>query len=170
MVNIRIATKDDAELLLSLSRKTFAQTFADQNSEADMKAYLSQNFTLAKMREELRERGTTFLLAYSDDKPAGYAKLAQPEPPHALESKSQMEIARIYVLQKFQGQQIGKALMELCLALARQAGKKILWLGVWEHNHKAISFYQKYGFHKFGEHTFMLGSDAQNDLLMKLEL
>ena len=169
MVNIRIATKADAELLLSLSRKTFSQTFAAQNSEADMKAYLAENFSLARIREELKESGTTFLLAFIDEQPAGYAKLTAARNPE-LPQPEQAELARIYVLQKFQGQQIGKALLELSLAFARQAGAAVLWLGVWEHNQKALEFYRKYNFQQFGQHLFMLGSDAQNDLLLKLDL
>lgn len=169
MVNLRIANKNDAEVILSLSRKTFTQTFAAQNTEADMKAYLAENFTLAKIREELKEPATTFLLAYVNEQPAGYAKLSGNQNTE-LPNPKQAELERIYVLQKFQGQQVGKALLELCLAFARQSGAEVLWLGVWEHNQKATDFYLKYGFQKFGQHTFMLGSDAQNDYLLKLDL
>ncbi|NLA43929.1 GNAT family N-acetyltransferase, partial [Candidatus Saccharibacteria bacterium] len=42
--------------------------------------------------------------------------------------------------------------------------------GVWEHNDKAIRFYEKLGFRPFGEHLFMLGSDPQTDLLMRLDV
>jgi diamine N-acetyltransferase len=169
MVNLRIATKNDAEVLLSLSRKTFTQAFAAQNSEADMKAYLAENFTLARIREELKAPGVTFLLAYVNEQPAGYAKLSK-NPNAQLPDLKQAELERIYVLQKFQGQQAGKSLLELCLALAKQSGAEVLWLGVWEHNQKAIEFYRKFSFEQFGQHVFMLGSDAQNDLLLKLDL
>ncbi|KAA9331242.1 GNAT family N-acetyltransferase [Adhaeribacter soli] len=169
MVNLRIATKNDAEVLLSLSRKTFTQAFAAQNTEADMKAYLAENFTLARIREELKVPGVTFLLAYVNEQPAGYAKLSNNQNP-TLPNLKQAELERIYVLQKFQGHQAGKSLLELCLALAKQSGAEVLWLGVWEHNQKAIDFYRKFGFQQFGQHVFMLGSDAQNDLLLRLDL
>jgi ribosomal protein S18 acetylase RimI-like enzyme len=42
-----------------------------------------------------------------------------------------------------------------------------LWLGVWEHNQKAINFYERNGFVTFGSHNFMLGNDKQTDLLMR---
>ena len=45
-----------------------------------------------------------------------------------------------------------------------------VWLGVWEHNHKAIKFYQDKGFVRFGEHVFVLGEDRQTDFLMKKTL
>lgn len=45
-----------------------------------------------------------------------------------------------------------------------------LWLGVWEHNQKAIAFYQKWGFVKTGVHNFQLGNDLQHDWLMEKDL
>ena len=45
-----------------------------------------------------------------------------------------------------------------------------IWLGVWEENHRAINFYTKNGFVAFDKHIFVLGEDAQTDIMMKLEL
>jgi ribosomal protein S18 acetylase RimI-like enzyme len=41
-----------------------------------------------------------------------------------------------------------------------------MWLGVWERNPRAVAFYRKYGFTRVGEHTFMLGADAQTDWVL----
>jgi ribosomal protein S18 acetylase RimI-like enzyme len=41
-----------------------------------------------------------------------------------------------------------------------------LWLGVWERNPRAISFYKKWGFVEEGDHTFALGGDPQRDIVM----
>jgi ribosomal protein S18 acetylase RimI-like enzyme len=60
--------------------------------------------------------------------------------------------------------------MQQCIDIALEKEKELLWLGVWEHNHRAIGFYKKWGFEKFSTHTFMLGNDAQTDWLMKKEL
>lgn len=41
----------------------------------------------------------------------------------------------------------------------------------WEENTKAIQFfYTKNGFEAFDKHIFMLGSDQQIDIMMKLDL
>ena len=45
-----------------------------------------------------------------------------------------------------------------------------VWLGVWEHNKKAIGFYQKHGFVAFDQHIFKLGNDEQTDILMKIAI
>jgi ribosomal protein S18 acetylase RimI-like enzyme len=42
-----------------------------------------------------------------------------------------------------------------------------VWLGVWEKNLRAISFYEKNGFIAFDQHIFQLGDDRQTDIMMK---
>ncbi|MGT7612465.1 GNAT family N-acetyltransferase, partial [Escherichia coli] len=42
-----------------------------------------------------------------------------------------------------------------------------VWLGVWEYNPRAISFYRKLGFTEVGEHICQVGSDPQRDIIMK---
>ena len=45
-----------------------------------------------------------------------------------------------------------------------------IWLGVWEKNLRALSFYRKNGFVAFDKHIFKLGNDIQTDILMKIQL
>jgi ribosomal protein S18 acetylase RimI-like enzyme len=45
-----------------------------------------------------------------------------------------------------------------------------LWLGVWEHNPRAITFYRKFGLEVVGTHAFMLGLDRQRDLIMSVKI
>lgn len=56
-------------------------------------------------------------------------------------------------------------------AQAEQMAKEIkasyMWLGVWEKNFRAVSFYTKNGFVKFDTHIFRFGDEEQIDLLMK---
>ena len=81
-----------------------------------------------------------------------------------------IELERLYAVQHYIGRQVGKKLMEECVDRAVKMGYQTIWLGVWEKNIRAIKFYEKNGFRKFGEHVFMLGNDAQNDWLMKKTL
>ena len=56
--------------------------------------------------------------------------------------------------------------MEKSLQIAQAKNKQLVWLGVWEHNYRAIDFYTRWGFSKFGEHPFILGTDMQTDWMM----
>ena len=54
--------------------------------------------------------------------------------------------------------------------MGKEMGYKKVWLGVWEKNFRAIRFYKKYGFKKFGQHKFLLGNDLQTDYLLEMDL
>ncbi|MET0320433.1 MAG: GNAT family N-acetyltransferase, partial [Duganella sp.] len=76
------------------------------------------------------------------------------------------EILRFYVARGWHGQGIAQALMAACLEAVAQRGSDVVWLGVWERNARALAFYRKFGFEPVGEHTFMVGSDPQRDVIM----
>lgn len=165
--NIRVATKNDAVLIADISRQTFYETFAADNTKEDMDKFLSQQFTRGKLILEVGVPENTFLLAYKEDEIAGYVKLRNTRPPSSLQNNNALEIARIYSMKHMIGTGVGKTLMQACVDLAKENGKEILWLGVWERNQRAIDFYTKWGFEKFAETQFLLGNDRQTDWLMQ---
>ena len=73
-------------------------------------------------------------------------------------------------MKKFHGENVGKSLYNKAIQIAKNKKAKYVWLGVWEHNPRAIRFYQKNGFVIFDKHVFIVGEDEQTDLLMKLML
>jgi ribosomal protein S18 acetylase RimI-like enzyme len=168
--SIREATVQDAALVADLSRQTFYDTFAEHNTAADMQLFLDQQFTRGRLMLEVGRKGNTFLLAYQGAKVAGYAKLRETHTPAALAGIPSLEIARLYATQEFIGKGVGNLLMQASIDLGRQSGKKVVWLCVWEKNERAIRFYQRWGFAKFGDIDFVLGQDVQNDWMMKRDI
>ncbi len=164
---IKEASIDDAELIADMSRETFYETFIADNSKEDMDKFMTEQFTREALIQEVGATGNIFFLAYVDDKPAGYARLRNKE---SHELPNSIEIARLYAATNMIGKGVGKALMEACIATATRLNKKLIWLGVWEKNERAIRFYLKFGFEKFSEHDFLLGNDLQRDWMMKKEL
>ena len=61
-------------------------------------------------------------------------------------------------------------MFDFVLQTARKQGMSRVWLGVWEENREAIRFYKKLGFKEFDRHVFMMGKEAQTDLMLKLQL
>ena len=169
-VKIREATIADTNLLANLGAKTFSDTFAHQNTEENMSAYLKETFTVEKISEDIKDISSIFLIAFENKEAIGYAKLKRNSTKKELQNSKAMEIERIYILQKAIGKGIGKLLMGKCFAIAVAEDFEAIWLGVSEHNHVAILFYKKFGFETFGSHIFKLGNDNQTDLLMKRAL
>lgn len=170
MFAIRLGTVKDASLIARLSRLTFYETFAEFNEAANMEKFMLEVFSQQALEKEVGIPGSIFLLAYRNGKLAGYAKLKDNSSLPGDSRNNVMEIARFYSVKAMIGKGVGSALMRACVNLARQAKKRMLWLGVWEHNQRAIGFYEKWGFEKVGTHLFMLGDDKQTDWLMKKDL
>ncbi|RYE24132.1 MAG: GNAT family N-acetyltransferase [Sphingobacteriales bacterium] len=160
----------DAQLLAQLGAQTFYDAFASFNKEEDMDDYMNTSFSEQRIAEEMIVPGAVFYIAYKDDKAIGFAKTGQKEPPAEIAENTCRELERIYVLKEYQSMKAGEKLLNHCIAKAKEDGLEVLWLGVWEHNNRAVSFYQRLGFERLGQHTFMLGSDAQTDWLFKLKL
>jgi ribosomal protein S18 acetylase RimI-like enzyme len=165
-IKIRQAGLQDSEIVADISRKTFYDSFAQYNTPENMEKYMGNEFSSKRLRDEVASNENIFLLAYSNEQLAGYAKLSESSQPTELDGEPSIEICRIYSTLSMIGKGIGKSLMEEILGIAKRRGKKLIWLGVWEHNPRAISFYSKWGFEKFGEHPFILGDEVQTDWLM----
>ncbi|MDR7693348.1 GNAT family N-acetyltransferase [Riemerella anatipestifer] len=169
-IAIKKVKTNEIELLQEVSKTTFYETFAVDNTPDNMRKYLDEAFSVKCLREELLDEFSEFYFARVDGVLAGYLKLNFGASQTELKDSNAIEIERIYVLKAFQGKRVGQALYEHTLQLARDRGVDYIWLGVWEQNHKAIRFYEKNGFVAFDKHLFVLGDDPQTGIMMKLKL
>jgi len=159
--------KSELPTLLQIAKSTFINNYAHLNDPKNFDEYVNENFNLKNITAEFNNPETAFLFAKKDDEICGYLKLnwGKAQTDHQL--RNALEIERIYILQAFQGQKIGKLLVDKALEVAKAKKVDWIWLGVWEQNPKAIGFYKKVGFESFGEHAFMMGSERQTDILMR---
>jgi ribosomal protein S18 acetylase RimI-like enzyme len=169
-ISVRTCNHKDVDTLVSLGIKTFRDTFDEFNSPENMLEYINKTFTKKVIEQEIKKPGSMFFLAFDERKAVGYAKIKSSQQPDGLSNGPSLEIERLYAIQQYIGKRVGFMLMEACLTFAKKMACKTLWLGVWEQNHRAIAFYEKYGFKRFGQHVFMLGQDAQTDWLMSKEV
>jgi ribosomal protein S18 acetylase RimI-like enzyme len=170
-MTVRTATNKDALVIADLSRETFYNAFASANTKADMDKFMNEVFTREKLMAELDLPNNIFLLAFNGDEVAGYARLRDKSIPETtLGTDNILEIVRIYAVSSETGKGTGSVLMNESIARARKKNREYIWLGVWEKNERAIRFYERFGFKKFGEHDFILGNDVQTDWLMMLKI
>jgi len=160
-------TMDDLSQLKMLAYKTFDESFRPLNIQETIGTYLSEAFTAKKLSVELMTNDSDFYFIYADDELAGYLKINYAPVQTDLNDPDSLEIERIYVKKEFKGKGLGKQLMDYAIRLAEEAGKKYLWLGVWEKNKGAIGFYKHSGFTETGNHPFKIGDELQTDLIMK---
>jgi len=170
MPSIRLADSADAGMLTRLAARTFHDAFAETNSPENMQAYMAEAFTPERISSELADPRAKILIAEVEGAPAGYAKLSVAEMPDCLRFRPAMEVVRFYLDQRFHGSGVAQAMMQACLDEALRAGCRGIFLGVWEHNPRAQSFYRKWGFEVVGTHIFQMGGDPQTDYWMERKL
>jgi len=169
-IDIKKASINDVNQLQKIARQTFFETFSAANSIDNMKRYLEEGFSLEKLTSELNNKSSEFYFATFDNKVIGYLKLNFGQSQTELKDDKALEIERIYVLKEFHGKNVGQLLYEKAMQIAKQENADYVWLGVWEENPRAITFYKKNGFVEFDKHIFHLGDDEQTDIMMKLQL
>lgn len=163
---IRPATQEDAAILADLGARTFRETFETICSSEDLTAFLAEAYGDAIQRTELADPSRPGLVLEIGGVPAGFVQLRLGHREPCVEGQRPVELQRIYVLRGAQGHGHGAALMQAALEAARTWGADVLWLGVWEHNDKALAFYARHGFRVAGDHIFQIGQQVDRDLIL----
>lgn len=169
-INMKRCTLEDSRTLQAIGQETFKQTFEDQNTPESMDAYLEKAFHLKQIEKELSNLSSQFFLVYLNGEATGYLKVNTRDAQSEEMGEDSLEIERIYILNQFQKHGLGKYLFNKVMEIELEYNKKKIWLGVWERNEKAISFYKKVGFVETGAHSFFMGEEEQTDLIMTKRL
>ncbi|MBD7939007.1 GNAT family N-acetyltransferase [Cytobacillus sp. Sa5YUA1] len=165
-VKLKRCTLDDLHILQKISIETFTDTFNEQNAPENMKEYLKKAFNMEKLEAELNNISSKFYFIYINNEVSGYLKVNIDDAQSEEMDDESLEIERIYIKKKFQKQGLGKYLLNKANEIAIENNKKKIWLGVWEKNVTAISFYQKMGFVQTSAHSFYMGIEEQTDYIM----
>ena len=167
-IGYRTAVKDDAAAIDRVFRTSFCDTFAHLYRPEDLDAFLSK-FTLDAWTAELGDERYQFRVAEADGEIVGFVKLGPPELP-VQRSGPAIELRQLYILHDYRGLGAAQALMDWALAEAKARGGQELYLTVYTENWRARRFYAKYGFVEVGPYKFMVGEQADEDIIMRASL
>jgi ribosomal protein S18 acetylase RimI-like enzyme len=167
---VRRGVPADAAMLASLAARTFQETFGAQNRAEDMAEHQAQAYGPEQQARELGDPAVITLISEIEGAPAGYAMVRRGVAPPCVSGHAPVELWRFYVDAPFHGRGVAQVQMRAVENAARELGGSVLWLGVWEHNPRAIAFYRKCGFRDVGAQDFWLGSDQQTDRVMMREI
>jgi diamine N-acetyltransferase len=167
-VSYRDATPADAAVVADLFARAFVETFGHLYSEKNLKAFLA-TVTADGYAAELDDPAFEIRIAEADGVAVAFAKIGPPslpvEPP-----PNTVELRQIYVLSPWQGSGIGPALFDWAAGRARARGAEHLQLTVYVDNHRAKAFYERRGFSETGRYAFMVGNQADEDIIMRCRL
>jgi diamine N-acetyltransferase len=164
----RTAGPGDAAALAALGRATFTETFGHLYTPENLAAFLAGH-NAERWHAELADPAFAVRIGEAEGRPAAYAKLGPPSLPFRTQRPA-IELRQFYLLKPWQGTGAGARLMDWVLDEARRRGAEELWLSVFIDNHRARAFYERRGFEAKGRYDFMVGSHADEDIIMRLEL
>lgn len=165
----RDCDEDDAPVLAAIGRETFVETFGHLYSAENLALFL-ENHSEDNWRRELGDPAFAVRLAMSGDAAAAYAKLGPPKLPFAVDASDAIELKQFYVRGPWHGLGLAPVMMDWVMAEARRRGAHALYLSVFVDNHRARRFYDRYGFEPLGRYDFMVGSHADEDIVMRCAL
>jgi diamine N-acetyltransferase len=166
----RDARAEDLTTIDRLFRASFAGTFGHLYSEQNLAAFLTK-FTPDAWAREFADPRFAFRIAELHGEPVGYLKLGPMDLPVAAERlEGAREIYQFYLLDSAKGSGISDQLMDWAIGKARALGGSELYLSVFIDNHRARRFYERHGFEYVGPYKFMVGDQADEDIIMSRSL
>ena len=164
-ITYRDATAADLPAIDRVFRTSFCETFAHLYRPEDLAAFLGK-FTPEAWAEEFSDPRYRFRVAEDGGEVVGYVKLGPSELP-IDSSAPAIELRQIYVMQDHHGSGLARALTEWAIDEAQKSGFEELYLTVYIDNHRARRFYDRFGFEAVGRYDFMVGSHADEDIIMR---
>jgi ribosomal protein S18 acetylase RimI-like enzyme len=114
--------------------------------------YLKKCFTVAVLEEEFNNENSCFFIAWLNNEPAGFLKINKHAAWGEINAEDGLELERVYLTNTASGKGIGKQLIDITLAMAKDLNKKFVWLKAMDSSKEAIAFYHKAGFELCGTH------------------
>jgi len=169
MIEIKIATKTDAEILTLLGRITYTESHGHFiENKNDLLTYNNEEFSIKKTNEDLANKNILLYIMYVDKLPVGYAKLVLNAANINVPSKQTCRLEKIYILQDFIPLKVGQQFFDFINEVAKKLQFQTIWLTVYIKNSRAIGFYQKNEFKNVGTYNFNInGKDYENSIFLK---
>lgn len=167
-VRLRDACSEDSERLAELGARSFTETFGHLYSPENLAAFLA-NHAPERWRDELADPRFAVRVGESEGMLVAYAKLGPPSLPFVPQG-TPIELRQLYILKPWQGSGLAAELMQWVLDEARRRGADELFLSVFVDNPRARRFYERYGFVAVGRYDFMVGTQADEDIVMRKAL
>jgi GNAT superfamily N-acetyltransferase len=147
---LRVADATDALCIGVLATQVFLDTYAPDGIRPKLAHEVLDHFSTAAIAALLRDPATTIVVAETSGHMVGFVQLTRGATHALLRSGSAVELDRLYVLARFNGQGTGTLLLRHAEMLAAGHGASTLWLTAWVGNHHALAFYARRGYHDVG--------------------
>jgi ribosomal protein S18 acetylase RimI-like enzyme len=162
-LQIRRLQADDIDAVSALARTVWQATYPSLITQAQIDSMLAERYSAACIHPQLDDPRHAWWVAQLEQTLAGFA--------HASLEGTGCKLDKLYVHPDRQRQGIGRALLLAVQHWARQQKARRLWLQVNRGNTRAITAYEKYGFHIAESRVFDIGNGfVMDDHIMELAI
>jgi len=166
MIQIQIirAGLNDRDFIRSVSERTWPSTYGHIISQAQIDFMLDWMYSNESLEKQMNTGCKFYIASIKKEnelwEAVGFCSVSPDDGAHKLN--------KLYVLLQAQGTGAGKALLNKCIEVAKEAGSNSLFLQVNKLNN-AYTFYLKKGFIKESEFKFDIGNGFyMDDYVMRL--
>ena len=156
---IRPWQKGDLASIRRIIWQSWISTYSSFIPESDIRSYFDIYYTESSFLSMFDNPLIQGFVAETDDHIAGYARL------FFNRDENRLYVPSLYLLPEFQGQDIGRRLLEAAEGYAAEKGVDRLWIGVMVKNRQALVFYRKVGFQFVREEPFTMGKTTVSHLI-----
>jgi ribosomal protein S18 acetylase RimI-like enzyme len=156
---IRPWQKSDLASIRRITWQSWISAYSSFIPESDLMSYFDIHYTETSFLSMFNDPSTQVFIAETDDRIAGYARL------FFNLDENHLYVPSLYLLPDFQGQDIGRQLLEAAEEYAAAKGLDELWIGVMVKNRQALVFYRKVGFQFVREEPFTMGKTTVSHLI-----
>ncbi|ODN84056.1 hypothetical protein L202_00080 [Cryptococcus amylolentus CBS 6039] len=165
---IRPALPSDAPGVSALAISSWHDVYANSVSELATEAATTTTFSEDSMRKDLESPNHITLIAEggpSGKDVVGLSVLKSGVSTPGVSMPSAIKLGRFYVHSSLHGSGLAQRLLEETEQTVKDTGEhEGSWLHVWSENGRAVRFWEKEGFKRVGEESWVVG-DSQLELI-----
>lgn len=165
----RDAGPGDGAVLGGIARATFIDAFGALYGLQDLAAFLGQGSDAA-YGAELADPDIEVRFACAGGAPIGFCKISSLKLPAPDPAPAAAELRQLYLYKPWHGLGLADVLTRWAMDRARARGASEIWLSVFTENLRARRFYARHGFVEIAPYQFMVGTQADEDILCRAKL
>jgi ribosomal protein S18 acetylase RimI-like enzyme len=162
-IRLRAAELEDALCLSVLAMQVFLDTYATQGIRPAIAREVLSGYSQTAFIAALENPLSRLCVAEHSGHLVGFAQVTLGATHDLAPPGRQAELLRLYVQERFTGQQVGTRLLSRAEELAVEGGASVLWLTPWVHNHRALAFYHRRGYQDFGLTHFVFEGESHDN-------
>ncbi len=157
-MKIRAATVSDGDMLSALAAYDWMTAYAANGVSRTMASYIAGEFSSARYRKRLMEKGRMMWVAEHRQRLVGFCEVVLRAPHKATSAVTSID--KFYVHSIFDTGETRTTLFRHVMAELNKYNVTAVWLAVWHKNKDAQQFYEGLGFRQVGE--FFLEIDGEH--------